>query len=377
MSETTDSFDGEVQGPPPLSDEMLARIPARRGVALLSTGEDRPIQLLPAADMRSRVRNRILRPDEQTRRNMPDLGRITGKVAWKLTDGHFETDLRFFELARRLWPDEYAEMLAWKPPWFVHVDPSADIPHFVRTRQAPTGFGRYLGPFPNARAAERFCDILRDGFYLCRDWQVLRDAPNGDPCAYGQMGRCLGACHGRVSMVEYRQAVAKAAEFATGGRREHLDELRRRMREASDKLRFERAAGYKARLDRLAELDGPDYRHVAPLEEFRFVLVQPCTARKAKVFLADPGDVAYLGKLAYPPPTRRLEDMLPCMLAASPGRRPPDTAGWWRMGLVSRYLFSGPRRGGLILRLTEDLSANDLGEAIAASADALGLKEPG
>lgn len=376
MSETIDSFDGEVHGSPPLSDELLSRVPARRGVALLGGADDYPIQLLPAADMRARVRNRIHAPDEQTRRNMPDLGRITQKVSWKLAGGHFETDLYFLEISRRLWPDEYTGMLGWKPPWFVHVDPRSAVPQFVRTRRPGQEQGRYLGPFPGGKSAQRFCDILRDGLYLCRDVAMLRNAPDGRRCAYGQMDRCLGACYGRISMDEYRREVARAADFAVGRREGHLDELRRRMREASKELHFEQAAAFKARLDRLAEMDEPDFQHVAPLEEFRFVLIQPHTARKAKVFYVDCSSITGGEILAYPPSEEQLRKVLRLgreRTEQTAGAEKPDI---WRMGLLCRYLFSSPRRRGVILRLRDDLDIGELREAVSASADDLGLRPP-
>jgi excinuclease ABC subunit C len=375
MSDATQTFDGEVAGPPPLTDEQLRQVPARRGVALLAGEGDKPIQLLTAADMRARVRNRIQKPEKEPSRNLPDLRPVTCKVAWKLAGGHFETDLYFFEVSRRLWPDEYTGMLSWKPPWFVHVDPSADVPRFSSTRRRPAGGGRHLGPFPTGKAAEAFCDILRDGFYLCRDAQALRNAPRGERCAYGQMGRCLGACHGRISMDAYRRVVGRAADFATGRRGEYLRELRERMQEASGDLRFEEAAGFKARLDRLAELDAPAYRHVAPLERFRFVLVQPRTARTAKVFFAHRGAVAGGEPLDYPPAGRQLRAALERMRAHAARREPLDEAGWWRMGLLSRQLFSAPRRRGLMLRWHEGLSERELGEAVRRAADAIGLRE--
>ncbi|MFP3937269.1 MAG: UvrB/UvrC motif-containing protein [Phycisphaerae bacterium] len=376
MSETIETFDGEVSGTPPLSDEILSDVPPRRGVALLAAADGSAIQLLTAADMRARVRNRIHAPDEQTRRNMPDLGKVTSRVAWKLASGHFETDLYFFELARRYWPDEYPGMLAFKPAWFVHVDPEAEVPRFERTRRPEETHGRRFGPFPSGKSAQRFCDIIRDGFYLCRDVRMLRKAPQGQPCAYGQMDRCLGACCGRISMAEYRRVVAEAADFAVGRRGGHIEQLRRRMREASESLLFERAAAYKARLERLSELEEPDFQHVAPLDEFRFVLVQPYTGRKAKVFFADCEKVTPAEVLTYPPDEGKLREMLDRAQQRMTSAACEDEPARWRMGLLCRYLFSSPRRKGLILRLRDNLEAAELAGAIRDSSDVLGLKPP-
>ena len=46
-------FDGHVESAPPLPREQLALIPAKRGLVLLASAEDRPIVLLSAADLRA------------------------------------------------------------------------------------------------------------------------------------------------------------------------------------------------------------------------------------------------------------------------------------------------------------------------------------
>ena len=56
-----------------------------------------------------------------------------------------------------------------------------------------------------------------------------------------------------------------------------------------------------ARLDRLEEFNAPRYRFVAPLEQFRFILVQPGANRKhADVFLVNGPAVMKAPALDYP-----------------------------------------------------------------------------
>ena len=46
------------------------------------------------------------------------------------------------------------------------------------------------------------------------------------------------------------------------------------------------------------------------------------------------------------------------------------------MGLIAHYLFCSDRRRGLMLRWREDLTAEQLGEAIEAAKDHLRLRAP-
>lgn len=370
-------FDGELPVSARVADSQLAKLPAKRGVALLVGRQGRPVVLLPAADMRSRVRNRLQNPDRLQRRNMPDLAEITERIFWKRAWGYFENDLNYFELARAIWPTTYTKLTAWKPAWFVHVDTEARFPNFVRTREVFGAPGRYFGPFVDGRSAERFVEVIRDAFDLCRDYSRLVRSPRGRACSYAQIGKCLSPCDGGITMDEYRRVVTRAAGFASGAdKREGLKkQLRERMSQASEKLLFEEASAVKARLERLAEFETPVYRHVGPAEEFRFVLVQPGESRdRARVFLIDRGAIAPAAALEYPPRAEQVRAVLDRMVALVGARHVVGRTERWRMGLVSRYIYSSERRRGLIVRWRESLGCDELAAEIETSADLLGLR---
>jgi hypothetical protein len=376
-----DGFDGCLDVQPPLDDQQVGQIPARRGVFLLLAEGDQPVLLTTAASVRGRLRGRLEPPEADERKRSADLREVARCVCWKLADSHFEMDLAYLELARAIWPKTWPKLLSWRPAWFVHVDPCEAFPHFVRTADAPGGAGRYFGPFETGRAADHFIEIIQDAFDLCRDIQCLRRSPHGQRCPYGQMGRCLGPCDGSISMDDYRRMIAAASDFAAGARQRHLEEFAARMKGSAAALEFEQAAALKARLARLAELDGPAFRRVAPAEEFRFLLVQRSgSRRRVRLFLAGRGAVAAGGELAWPlvaKDVRRAMAQAERFMA-----RPADPAGAgdpadrWRMGLVARALFARPEHAGLVLRWRPSLTVEDLSAAIEPVAAALGLSQP-
>jgi len=377
MAQWLGRFDGQLHISAPLTNEQLCEVPAKRGVLALLGEGDRPIVLLTAANVRARLRGRLAEPQRDGRRKTVDLRTVTRKVLWKLATSHFETDLAFFEIARRIWPKTYGELLAWRPAWLVHVDAEQAYPRFVRTREASGAGGRYFGPFNSARAAESFIEAIHDAFGLCRDYTCLRQSPHSQRCAYAEMGRCLSPCDGTISMGQYRHAVARAADFAAGRRRAFRRRLEEQMKQAADRLDFERAGTLKTRLDRLGELDGPSFAHVRPLEEFQYVIVQSGGgAGRAKVFLANGGEIAAASPLDYPPDACRLEKTLRRMArhCARPAGR--DRTNMWRMGLVAQYLFCSPERRGLILHWDRRTTAEKLADAIEEAREHLKLRAP-
>lgn len=382
MGQWAAMFDGQTDG----SDAaQLANVPARRGIAVLLADGDKPLILLPAADIRSRLRNRLCpagqgQGHERSTRSV-DLRSVTRKILWKLTASHFETDLAYLEISRAIWPRTYHTLLSWKAAWFVRVDAGAAFPRFARTREvlAATGSGqeRYFGPFIAARDAEAFIDALRDAFGLCRDFSRLKQAPDASGCAYAQMGRCLCPCDGTVSMDRYRTAIGRAADFAAGRRVGCRRQLADRMHRAAGELQFERASGLKAALARLDELDSPRYSLVRPVEQFRFIIVQNAgKVGRAAVFLAAGGRVVTAGLVAYPPDSRQMQAVIDRQRALCAEPCDVGRAERLRMGLVARYLFSGEQRRGLILRWHDTMSPEQLSGAIEQSSSILRLRRP-
>lgn len=370
----TTLFDSTVQVAPPLSDQQMLAIPAKRGILALLADNDAPILLLTAADIRARLRGRLAEIDPQARKKTADLRAITRKILWKLSPSHFETDLNYFEVARTIWPDTYTELLAWRPGWFVHVNPADPFPRFVRTRDVGLLEGLYVGPFESGQAADKFIEVIEDAFDLCRDYSCLRQAPHGQPCAYLQMGRCLGPCNGTISMDAYREVMARAAQLAGGDHQTLRNQWMEQMKQAAGDLQFEKAGTLKARLARLDELERPACRHAAPLADFRFILIQNGPSRKqASAFLIKGPAVAKAPGLDYPLQQPQLEALLGAMQGAM---GPIDETGRWRMGLAAYYLSGGPDRQGVMLRWKSDLQAQDLAATIEAAAGALHLGKP-
>ncbi len=361
-----------------IGPEQLQSIPPRRGVALLATADDRPILLLPAADMRARVRNRLRDPQsEDVGPKIPDLLSITRRVYWAQSSSHFQTDLDYFELARTLWPKDFYELVSAKAPVFVSVDLQEEYPAFRRTRDAVGHPGQLVGPFPTGKDADRFIQGLEDTFDLCRDPRHLAQAPGGQRCAYAQMGRCLCPCDGTVSAEEYRRVVEEAARFAAGHHQTRREELEAAMKVASGELAFEKAGSIKKRLQRLDDFDSPAYEHVAPIERFEMLILQPTGhINEARAFIFRAGRVPACGTVAFPPDPQQLSGLLEAMESIHPAAMPPESPRVTarRMGLVAKYLYSAPQRRGVMIRRREDLSGDELAETLEREARTLGLR---
>ncbi len=368
-------FDSGVAVHPPLDEAVLKSIPAKRGVFVLLAEDGRPILLTVAADIRARLRHRLTAPEADQCRKTADLREITAAVHWRLTHSRFETDWRFLEIARVVWPDTYESLLPRRPAWMVSIDLDEQFPHFAVV-SAALSRGAQFGPFASRRAADRYIEILADAFDLCRCVSILRQSPHGAACAYKQMGRCAAPCDGSGSMADYRALLARAVEFVAGRRDAQRQRLAGQMRAAAAAMAYERAATVKSRLARLAEFDAPRFAEARTLDAFRFVIVQPGPSfHQASTFICDRGAIAAGPVLEFPPTERRADRVLAAVDRQAAGHAAICAEDRLRMGLLAGHLFADRTDRGLLFRRDEIDSAG-LCAAIVEAAGAMKLRAP-
>jgi excinuclease ABC subunit C len=108
---------------------------------------------------------------------------------------------------------------------------------------------RYFGPYPDASAARSTQKVLLS-LYPFRRCQHMGDKV----CLYYHMGQCLGPCEFPVDPAVYKEMGDQAARFLNGDTRQVVDDLKKKMQEASDALEFEKAGQYKEMLDSIAAI---------------------------------------------------------------------------------------------------------------------------
>jgi excinuclease ABC subunit C len=114
-------------------------------------------------------------------------------------------------------------------------------PRLAMHRGAKHAKGEYFGPFPNGYAVRETLALLQKIFPIrqCEN-SVYRNRSR--PCLQYQIGRCLGPCvAGLVSEEEYAQQTDYVRLFLAGKDDQVINQLVKRMENASEELRFEEA----------------------------------------------------------------------------------------------------------------------------------------
>ncbi len=351
MSQATAIFDSHIAFDPAGDFEaFLKQAPARWVVYLLADEQDQPVQLLCVKNLRASLRRRLSGEETITLSKRVNYRQIVRHVYWRRVDSAFEADWIYLEAARRLFPASYQGMVGFRPAWFIHVNPEANFPRYIKTIDPTVSTGRIIGPVEDKHAAARLIELAEDAFDLCRYYNILIEAPNGRACAYKEMGKCPAPCDGLIGMDLYRKMIADSTAAIVEPQRFIVD-LKHRMQEAAGRLQFELAARLKAKIEQLSKLGCGAFRHARLLGDFRFLSLQRGPrAEMAKIFLITVGGIEeILGLIGEPrQPAEILQYVLACSAIAG---EPITPEGIERIGLVSHHLFSSKQTHGVFLPL--------------------------
>ena len=149
---------------------------------------------------------------------------------------------------------------------FILIRRDHPAPQILKHRGARTGKGDFFGPFASAGAVNRAINTLQRAFLVrsCSD-SVFESRTR--PCLLYQIKRCSAPCTGEISEADYALLVDEAIKFLRGESQAVRTELQALMLDAADKLEFERAAGYRNRLQALAHVTADQAINTDGVEE--------------------------------------------------------------------------------------------------------------
>lgn len=338
-------------------------VPAKPGVFVIENESGATLALAATANLRRTLKTRLDDSDEST----PHWAQARNVRAVTVGSA-FEADWVFLQLARIRLPASYRAMLDRYRGWFIHCDPQARFPRWVKTAQpgcAPTGpTGVYLGPFADKHAAQWYIEMLENAFDLCRYHHILVQSPDGTACAYKEMGKCPAPCDGSVSMERYRDQLDAAVRMGSTPYDQWKADLEQSLQQAGDDREAQFVTVLQRRLQDTAAAAKRQFAFVDRLENFRFIGVLPSEQPgQARIFLI-------LGGRIEPIVDLQLDSDFPALneIVAEAHRRAEhavlqvsemevDT-----IGLVSWHLFRQAREKarGAFVKLDETLDAKRL-----------------
>ncbi len=215
--------------------------PHSPGVYIMRDRTNTPIYVGKAIDLHSRVRSYFLDPHAD-RPHIPFMLQRLESIEWIATSNETEALILEANLIRSNKPRFNVELKDDKHFPYIKVTVNEPFPRLLIVRRVERDGAVYLGPYTDVRAMRKMVVFARRIFRIrdCKKKLPLKRPVR--PCINYSMGRCSGACAGKISQEKYRQQVVMLIKFLSGHRKDLLQTMETDMNNASEQLKFEEAA---------------------------------------------------------------------------------------------------------------------------------------
>ncbi len=226
-------------------EEELKKLPAKPGVYLMHDKKDAIIYVGKAISLKNRVRQYF-----QAGRNVtPKIERMISQIdhfEYIITDSEVEALVLESNLIKEHKP-KYNTMLKDDKNYpYIKATIEEDFPRLLIARELKRDKSRYFGPFTSAGAAKDTLELAHKIYKIRTCRRVLpRDTGKERPCLNYHIGQCSAPCQGKISKEEYQENFKKALKLIEGDYEEVTEYLQEKMMQASEKLAFEEAAGFR------------------------------------------------------------------------------------------------------------------------------------
>jgi len=266
--------------------------PDRPGVYIMKDSAGETIYVGKARSLRNRVRSYFAgEKDIKTRFLLAAMADIEVII----TNTEYEALLLENNLIKQRKPRYNIDLKDGKTYPVIRLT-AEDFPRVFRTRHMIFDGSEYFGPFPKPQQIDLYLRLIERHFPLCK-YRGSRKA-RGYPCLNYHMGRCAGACCGKISREEYLKIVDGVRKLLSGRVEELLRELRDKMKAASEVQEFERAARLRDQILAIEEVSG-DQRVQEFSEEDRDYIASAPRAEALVIVVLQVREGKLLGKEVF------------------------------------------------------------------------------
>ena len=224
-------------------EEELKKLPGKPGVYVMRDKDDNIIYVGKAVSLKNRVRQ-YFRKTNKTER-IKKMVSLIDHFEYIVVDNEAEALILECNLIKKNRPKFNVLLKDDKTYPYIKIDMKSEFPGVFITRRVINDGSKYFGPYANPGSAKEMIDFIK-GKYKIRQCRTLKERTR--PCLNYHIGRCLAPCMGYVTKEEYGKQVKEIIDLLDGKIDKIIKELKEEMKEASDKLDYEKAAMIRDRI---------------------------------------------------------------------------------------------------------------------------------
>ncbi len=219
---------------------ILANLPDKPGCYIMRDVKNRIIYVGKAINLRNRVRSYFHAQPEWDVKTRQMVEQIVD-IEWITVGSELEALILEMNLIKLNRPQYNIRLKDDKYYPYIKVRWGDPFPKLSVTRQLVKDGSRYFGPYTSVWAVHQTLDAIRRIFpYLTCDREIT--GQDARPCLYYDIKLCTGPCIGAINQDDYRQMIDDLCQFLEGRSESILQRLKGEMDDASESMRYEKAA---------------------------------------------------------------------------------------------------------------------------------------
>lgn len=218
-------------------EEELKKLPSKPGVYIMHDKDDKIIYVGKAISLKNRVRQ-YFRKNNKTKR-IENMVSLIDHFEYIVTDNESEALILECNLIKKNMPKFNVLLKDDKTYPYIKVNTKLEFPNIYLTRRILNDGARYFGPYANSGSAKAMLDFINSKYKIrqCKTFKY-----KGRACLNYHIKKCSGPCIGKISKEDYRKEINQIISLLEGNTNQIMKELDKDIKEAADKLEFEKAA---------------------------------------------------------------------------------------------------------------------------------------
>mgnify|MGYP004498313093 FL=1 len=218
-------------------EEELKKLPSKPGVYIMHDKDDKIIYVGKAISLKNRVRQ-YFRKTNKTKR-IENMVSLIDHFEYIVTDNESEALILECNLIKKNMPKFNVLLKDDKTYPYIKINTKLEFPNIYLTRRILNDGARYFGPYANSGSAKAMLDFINSKYKIrqCKTFKY-----KGRACLNYHIKKCSGPCIGKISKEDYRKEINQIISLLDGNTNQIMKELDKDIKEAADKLEFEKAA---------------------------------------------------------------------------------------------------------------------------------------
>lgn len=230
-------------------EDELKKLPHKPGVYIMRNKDDKIIYVGKAISLKNRV-TQYFRKTNKTQR-IKNMVSLIDHFEYIVCDNEAEALILECNLIKENRPKFNVLLKDDKTYPYIRIGMKEEYPSIYITRRIQNDGAKYFGPYANPGAAREMLNFIKEKFQVrqCKTFKF-----NDRACLNYHIKKCLAPCMKYVTRDEYMVQINQIIMLLEGKTSKILKELEAEMKQASEKLEFEKAAAIRDRMNAIERI---------------------------------------------------------------------------------------------------------------------------